>query len=124
MLAWLQPYVRSGGVIAIGDVYAKTRSIPAESAEEFSGGALRSLQESAELMNREGLSLIGLIDSSTEDWDRYESAHWRVAEEWMRQNRDHPEYEEFRRQSEELKLKHLRSDREVLGWAIFVSRTD
>jgi cyclopropane fatty-acyl-phospholipid synthase-like methyltransferase len=121
-LAWLQPYVRPGGVMAFGDVYARSRSLPSQSAEEFSGGPIRTLSDTAERMNRDGLSLIGLIDSSPSDWDRYESTHWRVAEEWMREHPDHPEFEEFRRQSEEFKLKHLRFDRESLGWALFVSR--
>src|SRR5215469_6053912 len=32
MLAWLKPFVRSGGILAVGDIYAVDRDIPKESA--------------------------------------------------------------------------------------------
>ena len=30
-----------------------------------------------------GLALTGLIAASGDDWDRYESLHWRALEEWL-----------------------------------------
>jgi len=35
-----------------------------------------------------GLRLETLIDSSKDDWDRYESLHWRALEEWLAANPD------------------------------------
>lgn len=122
MLAWLRRFVKPGGVIAMGDIYARGGALPAESAAHFSGGAQRSMFDTCEQMNRDGLTLIGLIDSSLDDWDRYESQHWLAAEAWLRENPDHPDADAFSRRMEAFKYDHLRFDRDALGWAIFISR--
>lgn len=122
MLAWLRSYVRPGGVMAIGDIYARSRSIPAQSAEHFAGGPVRTLQDTALQLDQDGLTLVGLIDSSLDDWDRYESEHWRAAASWARQNPHHPDLREFCERNERFKHNHLRFDRDALGWALFVSR--
>lgn len=72
-------------------------------------------------MNTDGLALVGVIDSSLDDWDRYESAHWRAAVSWLRKHRDHPDYDEVLTQDRAFMRNHLRFDRESLGWALFVS---
>jgi len=122
MLTWLRQFVKPGGVIAIGDIYARSRELPAASAAHFSGGAQRTLIDTCEQMNREGLNLISLIDSSLDDWDRYENQHWLAAEAWLRENSNHPDAPSFSRRMEEFKYNHLRFDREALGWALFISR--
>ena len=123
MLDWLLPLVKPGGVIAVGDIYAHNPGeLPPESAQHFAGGAERSLVDTCERFNRDGLSLIGLIDSSLDDWDRYESLHWRAAEEWLQENAEHPKYAEFRERHETMRRNHLRFDRATLGWALFVAR--
>jgi cyclopropane fatty-acyl-phospholipid synthase-like methyltransferase len=124
MLIWLRRFVKPGGVIAMGDIYAHSRQLPAESAAHFSGGAQRTLIDTCDQMNQEGLALISLIDSSLDDWDRYESQHWLAAESWMRENPHHPGFDSFCRQMEEFKYNHLHFDRDALGWALFVSRVD
>lgn len=122
MVAWLRRYVRPGGIMAIGDIYARKRSVPPQSAEHFCGGAVRTLQDTVQWLNREGMTLVGLIDSSQDDWDRYESKHWRAADAWARQNPNHPELHDFLERSERFKCNYLQFDREALGWALFVSR--
>jgi len=122
MLTWLRRFVKPGGVIAIGDIYARNRELPEESAAHFSGGEQRTLIDTCERMNREGLTLIGLIDSSLDDWDRYENQHWLAAEAWLRENSNHPDASSFSRRMEEFKYNHLRFDRDALGWALFISR--
>ncbi len=122
MLAWLKPHVRRGGTIGIGDIYARRRSIPEQSAEHFGGGPVRTLQETVRRLNEDGLTLVGLIDSSLDDWDRYESKHWIAADAWARDNPDDPDLAEFLRRSERFKLNHLTFDRDALGWALFVCR--
>ncbi|HEX7071556.1 MAG TPA: class I SAM-dependent methyltransferase [Rhodothermales bacterium] len=121
---WLRRYVKPGGIMAIGDIYARHASIPAESAQHFGAGPVRSLSDTALHMDRNGMTLIGLIDSSLDEWDRYESLHWRTADEWARQNPTHPERCAFVGRTAHFKANHLRFDRDSLGWAIFVSRVD
>jgi len=91
LLEWLRPFVKPGGVLAVGDIYARTVPLPLELAAHFEGGAQRSLADTAALLNTDGLTLIGLIDSSVDDWDRYESLHWQAADAWVQDNPDHAE---------------------------------
>ena len=122
MVAWLRKYVRPGGFLAIGDVYARREAMPPQSQEAFGGGPVRSFADTATYLDRDGLTLIGVIDSSLDEWDRYESLHWRTADEWADAHPDHPDRNDFLEQTERMKTNHLRFDRESLGWAMFVSR--
>ena len=63
-----------------------------------------------------------MIASSEDDWDTYESLHWHAVDEWLAENPDAPEAEEFRRINDERREQYLRVGRELLGWAIFVGR--
>jgi hypothetical protein len=67
------------------------------------------------------VTLIGLIGSSTDDWDRYESLHWRASEDWLAEQGDDPAAQEIRSANEEHKRRYLER-RDALGWAIFVAR--
>lgn len=122
MLAWLRPQVRKGGMIAVGDIYARSKPVPPASAKHFAGGAERSMQDTADLLDKNGLRLVGLIDSSLDDWDRYESMHWHAADRWLQNNPDHPQRTEFQAMFEPFKRDHIHSDREALGWALFACR--
>ena len=41
------------------------------------------LTATAERFTATGLALTGIIAASEDDWDRYESPHWRAMEEWL-----------------------------------------
>ena len=121
MLKWLKPQIKPEGCLAIGDVYAKKPDHANELAMHFSG-AVRNHGKTVQILNGHGLELIGLIDSSVDDWDEYESLHWLAADEWLRANGDHPDCNEFRELSNAAQRRHLQFDRDALGWAIFVCR--
>ena len=57
---------------------------------------------------------------SEDDWDRYETLHWRAVEEWLAANPDDPDAAEIRTRSRAHKRTYLRHGREYLGWAIFI----
>ena len=122
LMAWIKPLVKTGGVIAVGDIYARKLPVPAVSAEHFGGGAHRTLEDTLRCFDEDELSLLGFIDSALEDWDRYESLHWYAADVWMRENPDHPQRQKFAHDIEHFRRQHLYFDRDALGWAIFVSR--
>lgn len=124
LVDWLRPYVRPGGVLAVGDIFARRDPLPPESAAHFGGGAERSLLDTAEMLNRDGMDLIGIIESSLEDWDHYESQHWRAAAAWLAENPEHPEWKRVRALSGGFKWEYLRVHREALGWGIFVARVE
>ncbi|MFY9579759.1 MAG: hypothetical protein WAQ33_10570, partial [Gaiellaceae bacterium] len=69
-----------------------------------------------------GLTPDTLIASSEDDWDRYESLHWRALEEWLAANPDDPDAPEIRQRHETNRDHYLRWGRELLGWAIFAAR--
>jgi hypothetical protein len=117
-LAALAPTVRAGGFVAIGEVYLH-KSVPDGVAgyEEFV-----SLSETAARFAHAGLALVTFISSSLDDWDRYESLHWRAVDEWLAANPDDPDADEFRRKNATNRAEYLEWQRETLGWGIFVAR--
>lgn len=111
-LSALVPAVRPGGHVAVGEPYWR-RSPPVGTDI----GGYVSLAETGARIERHGVSLTGLISSSTDDWDRYESLHWRALEDWLSENDD----DEIRSAYEEHKRQYL-ARRDALGWTIFVAR--
>jgi SAM-dependent methyltransferase len=108
----LVPAVRPGGHVVVGEPYWR-RSPPV--GTDTMGYV--SLSETASRVEWHGVTLIGLISSSTDDWDRYESLHWRAVEDWLSESDD----DEIRRANEEHKRNYL-ARRDAFGWAIFLAR--
>jgi hypothetical protein len=69
-----------------------------------------------------GLPPEGLVASSEDDWDTYESLHWRALEGWLAANGDDPDAPRIRELHERYRDEYLSWGRELLGWAIFVGR--
>jgi SAM-dependent methyltransferase len=111
-LSALVPAVRPGGHVVVGEPYWR-RSPPV--GMDTMGYV--SLSETASRVERHGVTLIGLISSSTDDWDRYESLHWRAVEDWLAENDD----DDIRLANEEHKRNYL-ARRDAFGWAMFVAR--
>jgi SAM-dependent methyltransferase len=111
-LSALVPAVRPGGHVVVGEPYWR-RSPPV--GMDTMGYV--SLAETAAKVERHGVSLIGLISSSTDDWDRYESLHWRALEDWLAENDD----DEIRSAYDEHKRKYL-ARRDAFGWGMFLAR--
>jgi len=106
----VRPAVRPGGFVAVGEPYWRD----GHEAEGFTG-----LRETVTRFENAGLALTGLIAASDDDWDRYESLHWRAIEEWLAENDD----ADVRAVHEQRRENHLRGGRRSgLGWAMFVGR--
>jgi SAM-dependent methyltransferase len=117
-LAALTPAVRPGGHVAVGEPYWRQWPLPRGTDDQ---GYL-ALRETVEKIERAGLALEGVIASSEDDWDRYESQHWRALEEWLAENPRHPDAAEIRQQHEDARDHYLSVQRELMGWAIFAAR--
>ncbi|MBD0330994.1 MAG: class I SAM-dependent methyltransferase [Thermoleophilia bacterium] len=115
-LAALAPCVRAGGHVAVGEPYWRRWPLPPDLDDE--GHA--PLAGTVDRFARAGLPLAALIASSEDDWDRYESLHWRSLEAWLAENPDDPDAPAIRRQHEAARDRYLRWQRELLGWAVFV----
>jgi SAM-dependent methyltransferase len=120
-LAALDPAVRGGGFIAVGEPYWRERPLPAR-AELDEGEDFLPLVDTVERFRTAGLELVSLIDASLDDWDRYESLHWLAADEWQAQHNGETGAEEIRVLNERFRDRYLRWQRDLLGWAIIVGR--
>jgi SAM-dependent methyltransferase len=115
-VAALSPAVRRGGRLAVGEPFWRSWPLASPAADEgFTG-----LSETVDRFESDELRLVGLIASSEDDWDEYESLHWRALEEWLGANERDPDAADIRRQHVDARHRYLNSGRERLGWAIFV----
>jgi SAM-dependent methyltransferase len=120
-LSSLTPASRSGGFVVVGEPYWRRWPLPAD-VEPEPGEDFVTLAETVDRVEAAGLAFVGLIDSSHDDWDRYESQHWLALEEWLHEHPDDPQAEEFRELGRRTRERYLGWQRELLGWAIFVGR--
>ncbi len=114
----LEPVVRSGGHVVVGEPYWRRLPLPEDYVERDE--PFTSLEGTVAILESGDLRVVGMIDSSLDDWDRYETLHWRAVEEWLSENRDDPDAAEIRQRGEHWKHTYLRHGRDHLGWAIFV----
>jgi hypothetical protein len=63
-----------------------------------------------------------VIASSVEDWDHFESQHWRATDDWLRANPDHPDAAAIRDEDRRLRDYYLHHRRGRMEWAILVGR--
>ena len=117
-LGALTPAVRPGGCVAVGEPYWREWPLPREVEDQ---GYL-PLLETTRLVESAGLALVGLVDASLDDWDGYESLHWRAVEDWLASNPDDPEAVGIRERHERARDDYLRWNRRLLGWAVFAGR--
>jgi SAM-dependent methyltransferase len=116
-LAALVPTLRPRGHIAIGEPYWRTE--PRAGTDDM---GFVSLEETIRRFERAGLTTLGLVTASTDDWDRYESLHWHAVEDWLVEHPAHPEAAELRREHDEHKRRYLETLRGRLGWAMIAGR--
>jgi hypothetical protein len=60
--------------------------------------------------------------ASEDDWDAYESLHWRALEDWLAEHPDDPDVDDIRKLHEEARDQYLTVRRGLLDWGIFVGR--
>ena len=117
-VAALAPAVRPGGHVVVGEPYWRTWPLP----EGIDDLGYLPLRETVSAVEAAGLALVTLIASSEDDWDTYESLHWRALEEWLAENPRDPDAAQIRERHEQHRDEYLRYQRELLGWAIFAAR--
>jgi SAM-dependent methyltransferase len=112
----LAPAVRAGGHVAVGEPFWRSWPLP-DGVDDLS---YLPLPETAAKLEHAGLALVTLIASSEDDWDTYESLHWRALEEWLAAHPAEPDAPTIRERFEDARDTYLRYERALLGWAIFV----
>lgn len=114
----LEPAVRPGGHVVVGEPF--WRRLPLPEDYEARDGPFTTLEGTVEIMETGSLRVVSVIASSEDDFDRYDTLHWRAVEEWLAENAGDPDADEIRRRHEQYKRTYLRHGREYLGWALFV----
>lgn len=114
----LEPAVRPGGHVVVGEPFWRRLPHPDDYSER--NAPFTTLEGTVTIMETGALRVVSVIASSEDDWDRYETLHWRAVEEWLADNADDPEAGDIRSRHEQYKATYLRHGREYLGWAIFV----
>lgn len=122
-LAVLTPSTRPGGFVVVGEPYWRAWPLP-EGVDLEPGEDFVTLAETVDRFETAGLAVVGLIASSQDDWDRYESLHWLTLDEWLREHPDDPQADEFRERGGRSRERYLRWRCDVLSWAILVGRRD
>lgn len=110
--------VKPGGYVAVGEPYWREWPLP----ERVEPDAFASLEDTVARFETSGVAVTGIIAASEDDWDRYESLHWRAIEEWLAGHGDHPHAEDFRTRHNRFREDYFRFAWALLGWAIFVGR--
>ncbi len=115
--ARLAPAVKSGGFVAIGEPFWRTWPLPDQVGEgDFVGAeTCVPLDETIARFQSSGLVLTGVIAASEDDWDRYESLHWRAAEEWLAAHTGDPRAAEIRDAQKGQREQYVRVRRPVSG---------
>lgn len=117
-LPWMRRAVKPNGVLAIGEVFANETPFPPEAITEQA----QELPATVAALGEHSLELTGLIAASPDDWDQYESMHWRAAHEWAAENPAHADRAELLQHTATSRERYLRGGRRYLGWAIFVAQ--
>jgi Methyltransferase domain len=113
--------------VAVGEPYWRVWPLPpdpeAEDPRRTAEDEFLPLVATVERVESTGVRVVSLIASSEDDWDRYESLHWQTLDDWLAENPDHPQADEFRARGAAHRGRYLRWERAAMGWAIFVCRT-
>jgi cyclopropane fatty-acyl-phospholipid synthase-like methyltransferase len=116
----LAPAVKPGGHVVVGEPF--WRRVPLPDDYEHRGDPWTTLADTVVIFETSGLPVVSVIASSEDDWDRYETLHWRAVAEWLAANPRDPDADDIRVRNEHWKRTYLRHGREYVGWAIFVGR--
>src|SRR6476659_1643984 len=115
-LAVLRPAVRGRGAVVVGEPYWNRWPLP----DGVDDGGHVPLADTISRFTAAGLPVETLIASSLDDWDRYESLHWRALQDWLDANPDDEDAPRIRELHERNRDDYLAWARELLGWAVFV----
>jgi ubiquinone/menaquinone biosynthesis C-methylase UbiE len=105
------------GMLGIGEVHWLNENAP-ESYQRLQKGTLREI-DFLHLAREAGMTVTGIVRSSPEDWDRYESDNWRGLLAWLAENPTHPERDEVQAHLQRSQDEYLKFGRQYLGWAMY-----
>jgi SAM-dependent methyltransferase len=118
-LGWMKRHAKPGGMIAIGEVFARVLPLP-DDLPAHRRCEPRSLWTTVDKMRAHNLVPRGIVESSIDDWNRYHSLHWQAGLDWALENPNSPDAEKLIDPAGQ--RCDLEIDGRMVGWAIVVAR--
>lgn len=122
-IALLERSLRPGGTMLIGEPYWRLDP-PDQATVEGSHAQLkddfRALPELVAHFGELGWDVVEMVLGSQDDWDRYGAAHWLNVRTWLDANPTDPLAAEMRAELDTDPVRHVRYQREYMGWGVFV----
>ena len=114
---------RPGGLIVTGEPYwLQNPSQEYLDVENMTSLSYRSHMENVLMGGKHGLNCVYNLASDHEDWDYYESLHWRSAVEYVDENPEDPDNSEILEKAKQYRDTYLRWGRDTMGWSLYVFR--
>ncbi|UPZ27256.1 methyltransferase domain-containing protein [Streptomyces sp. LRE541] len=111
-----------GGIMLIGEPYWRREPQDQATVEGCHAGSrddFRSLPELIEHFGGLGCDVVELVLADQDSWDRYVAAQWLSTRRWLDANPDDELADEMREELATGPLRHVRYQREYLGWGVF-----
>lgn len=111
-----------GGVMLIGEPYwrreppdqATIEGCYADSRDEY-----RPLPELIELFGQLDCDVVEMVLADQDSWDRYVAPQWLTIRRWLDAHPDDELADEMRAELDTAPVRHVRYQREYLGWGVF-----
>lgn len=103
----MKEVITDDGYLLIVEPYYTSPDVPKELIDYE--GPLPAEIDLLHTIQREGFELVYMVHSSQADWDRYISSNLYYNVKWLKENRDHPEWQqrlESHRRWQEMYIKH------------------
>jgi SAM-dependent methyltransferase len=122
-IALMRPALRPGGMILVGEPYW-TRPPPPDTlaAMGVQPDEFTSLVGTLDRFESAGTQLVEMVLADGDSWDRYAAGQWWNVTGWLAGNAGHPDAPAMRRYLDASRRSHLRYQRDLLGWGVFVLR--
>jgi SAM-dependent methyltransferase len=118
----LERSLRPGGTVLVGEPYWRLDPPDQDTVEGcYMRGKddLASLPRLVERFGELGWDLVEMVLADQDSWDRYVAAQWLNVRRWIDANPDDELVGEMRAELDAAPLRHVRYQREYLGWGVF-----
>ena len=118
----MRRFLRDGknGLLLAGEPFwNREPNVPAAEAMGAKPDDFLTLPALYDLFDKAGLTLLNMILTDDEGWDRYQTHHWVKIHQWLRENPGDPDAAKFQAEIEDWKRSYL-VYRGQFGWGVFL----
>lgn len=119
----LRRSLAAGGMMLIGEPYWRGNPPDQATLEEgfhlTSADEIPTLPELVDHFGELGCDVVEMVLADQDGWDRYHGAHWLNIRRWLDANPDDELAVEMRETLATAAARHVRYEREYLGWGVF-----